>query len=205
MMDQVRIGYTYWQQPPRSVMPKVEYVHREIPKEKRFIENDGYISIEARHFARSLGTNNIRWETIPDLGRTGSAVTTFPQNAYPQSNENIYLEYDLQTVSSGEFEIQVFLSPTLNFNANKGLRYALSIDGGKDEIVNFNGHYDGSLGKWQGERIIQSATKMILPAAGNHTLKIRVLEPGIVLQQIIFNFGGLMQSYLGAPESEYVQ
>ena len=205
MMDQARIGYTYWQQPPRSVMPKVEYIHHEIPKEKRFIEKDGYISIEAHHFARSQGTNRIRWEIIPDLGRTGSAVTTFPQNAYPQANENIYLEYDLQTVSSGEIEIQVFLSPTLNFNANKGLRYALSIDGGKEEIVNFNGHYDGLLGKWQGERIIQSATKMSINAAGNHTLRIRVLEPGIVFQKIILNFGGVKPSYLGAPESEYVQ
>ena len=202
-MDQVRIGYTYWQQPPRSVMPKVEYVHREIPKEKRFIEKDGYISIEANHFARSQGTNKIRWEVISDLGRTSSAVSTFPQNVYPQANENIFVEYDLQTVSSGEVEVLVFLSPTLNFNANKGLRYALSFDGGKEEIVNFNGHYDGSLGKWQGERIIKSSTKINIAGTGNRTLRIRALEPGIVFQKIILNFGGLKPSYLGAPESEY--
>jgi len=151
------------------------------------------------------GTNRIRWEIIPNLGRTGSSVSTFPQNAYPQANENVYLEYDLKTVSSGEVEIQVFLSPTLNFNANKGLRYALSINGGKEEIVNFNGHYDGSLGQWQGERIIRSVTKMNIPEAGNHTVRIRVLEPGIVFQKIILNFGGLKRTYLGAPESEKIQ
>ena len=117
----------------------------------------------------------------------------------------MYLEYDLLTVSSGEVEIQVFLSPTLNFNANKGLRYALSFNGGKEEIVNFNEHYDGSLGKWQGERIIRSITQMSIAEAGNHTLRIRVLDPGIVIQKIILNFGGLKPSYLGAPESEYVQ
>ena len=202
-MDQIRIGYSYWQQPPRSVMPKVEYVNREIPKEKRFIEKDGYISIEADNFARSLGTNQIRWEIIPDLGRTASAVSTFPQNVYPQTNENVYLEYDLQTLSSGEVEVHIFLSPTLNFNANRGLRYALSIDGGNEEIVNFNAHYDGSLGKWQGERIIRSVTKMSISEAGNHTLRLRVLEAGIVFQKIILNFGGLQASYLGAPESEH--
>jgi hypothetical protein len=203
MMDQVRIGYTFWKDPPRSVMPKVEYVYREIPKEKRFIENDGYISIEAEHFARSKGSDRIHWEVIPGLGKTLSAVTTFPQNVYPQADENVYLEYDLQTVSSGEVEIQVFLSPTLNFNANNGLRYALSLDGGNEEIVNFNGHYDGSLGKWQGERIIRSFTKMSIAEAGKHTLRIRVLEPGIVIQKIILDFGGLKPSYLGAPESKY--
>ena len=203
-MDQVRIGYTYWQQPPRSVMPKVEYVDREIPKEKRFIEKDGYISIEAYNFARLHGTNGIQWEVIPNLGRTGSAVSTFPQNVYPQANDAVYIEYDLQTVSSGEVEVQLYLSPTLNFNANEGLRYALSFNGGKEEIVNFNGHYDGSLGRWQGERIIVSSTKMSIVGAGNYTLRIRVLEPGIVIQKIILNFGGLEPSYLGAPESEYV-
>ena len=203
-MDQVRIGYTYWQQPPRSAMPKVEYVDNAMPKEKRFIEKDGYISIEANHFARAQGTNKINWEVITNLGRTGSAISTFPQNVYPQANEAVYVEYDLQTVSSGEFEVQLYLSPTLNFNANEGLRYALSFNGGKEEVVNFNGHYDGSLGKWQGERIIINSTQMSVAQAGNNTLRIRVLEPGIVLQKIILNFGGLKSSYLGAPESDFV-
>ncbi len=207
IMDQIRIGYSIWQQPDRRIMPEVKHVQREeTPKEKRFVENAGYISIEAVHFARSQANDRIRWEIIPNLGRTLSAVTTFPQNAYPQVKENIYLEYDLQTVSSGEVEVEVFLSPTLNFNANKGLRYALSFDGGiTEEIVNFNGRYDGSLGEWQGERIIRSTTKMSVPKAGNCTLRIRVLEPGIVFQKIILNFGGLNSSYLGAPESQILQ
>jgi len=206
MMDQIRIGYTIWQQPDRRIMPKVIYVEYKAPEEKRFIEKDGFISIEAPHFARSQGNDRIRWEIIPNLGRTLSAMTTFPQNAYPNVKDNIYLEYDLQTVSSGEVEVEVFVSPTLNFNANKGLRYALSFDGGKtEEIVNFNGHYDGGLGRWQGERIIRTITKMSIPVAGNNTLRVRVLEPGIVFQKIIFNFGGLKPSYLGAPESDYVR
>jgi hypothetical protein len=203
-MDQVRIGYSSWNDPPRNIMPKVEYVYREVPKEKRFIESDGYISIEACNFARSQGADKLKWQVIPDLGRTEAGVSTFPQNVYPAEKESVYIEYDLQTVSSDDVEVQVWLAPTLNFNANKGLRYALSFDGGKEEIVNFNGHYDGSLGKWQGERIIQSITKMKIGKAGNHTLRIRVLEAGIVFEKIILDFGGLKPSYLGAPESQYV-
>jgi hypothetical protein len=204
-MDQQRIGYTSWNNPPVNIMPKVEYVYREEPKEKRFVEADGYVSIEAHHFARANGDGGIHWEIIPNLGRTGSAVTTFPQAAYPQPNASVYLEYDLQTTfSGGEAEVQVFLAPTLNFNANKGLRYALSLDGGEEVTVNFNGSYDGSLGKWQGERIIKTATKMKIGEAGNHTLRVRVLEPGIVLEKILLNVGGLKPSYLGAPESEYI-
>jgi hypothetical protein len=51
------------------------------------------------------------------------------------------------------------LAPTLNFNHNKGLRYEISFDGGTPQIVNFNGHYRGELGRWQSEHIIKSATK----------------------------------------------
>jgi len=203
MMDQVRIGYTYWQQPDRSIMPKIQYfdpvsstVHR-----APFTENDGYISIEAEHFARSHGSDKIRWEIIPGLGRTLSGITTMPANAYPQVKDSIYVEYDIKTVSSGEVGVNIWLSPTLNFNANQGLRFALSFNGGKEEIVNFNGQYRGELGNWQGERIIKSATKLSLGEKGKQTLRIRVLEPGIVFQKIMLDFGGLKPSYLGAPES----
>jgi hypothetical protein len=204
-MDQVRVGYTSWQQPPRSILPKVEYVYRDEPKEKRFVEADGYVAVEAHHFARAKGGGGIRWEIIPNLGRTGSAVTTFPQAAYPHPDSSVYLEYDLQTTfAGGDAEVQVFLAPTLNFNANKGLRYALSFDGGEETVVNFNGRYRGELGSWQGERIIKTATKMKIGGAGSHTLRIRALEPGVVLQKILLDFGGLKPAYLGAPESEYV-
>jgi hypothetical protein len=203
-MDQVRIGYTSWQDPFRNIMPTVEYVYRETPKEKIFVEKDGYISIEAENFVRSQGSERIRWEVIPDLGRTKSGVTTLPQDAYPQETDAIYLEYGIQTASAGDANVHVWLAPTLNFNANKGLRYALSFDGGEEEIVNFNGHYLGELGKWQGERLIKSDTRMHVGEAGKHTLRIRILEPGIVFEKLMLDFGGLKPSYLGPPESEYL-
>ena len=198
MMDQVRIGYTYWQQPDKSVMPEVTYV---TPTEikKVFTEKDGYISIEAENFSRSNGSAEIKWEIIPDLGATKSAVTTFPQNKYPANSDNIYLEYDVVFETSGEFEVELILSATLNFNANKGLRYAISFDGNEEQVVNFNGHYRGELGKWQAESRIRTTTKHNIQEKGKRTLRFRALEPGIVLQKIMINTGGLKPSYLGAP------
>jgi hypothetical protein len=204
-MDQVRIGYSSWNDPPTNIMPAVEYVYKQEPTEKRFIESNGYLSIDACHYARANASDRISWIIIPDLGKTKSSVTTFPQNVYPKDSEAIFLEYDFRTVSeAGSVEVEVRLAPTLNFNANKGLRYALSFDGGKEETVNFNGHYDGSLGAWQGERLIISKTKMNLGGKGDHSLRIRVLEPGIVIEKILINMGGLKPSYLGAPESDFI-
>ena len=146
-------------------------------------------------------SDRIHWEVIPDFGKTKSGVTTFPQNAYPKADENIWLEYDINFESKGEFEVQLLLAPTLNFNHNKGLRYEISFDNETPQIVNFNGHYKGELGRWQSEHIIKSVTKHSVQQAGKHTLRFRVLEPGIVLEKILINTGGL-NLLPGAPESE---
>ncbi|MBS5906677.1 MAG: glycosyl hydrolase 115 family protein [Dysgonomonas mossii] len=203
MMDQVRIGYRSWNNPPKSIMPKVEYIMQTTDyKDKIFVEKNGYVSIEAGNYSRLNNSDRIHWDMIPDMGKTKSAMTTFPQNIYPKENDNIYLEYGIDFQSTGDFNVHLLLSPTLNFNANKGLRYAISVDGRNEQIVNFNGHYKGELGLWQAEAIIKSTTKHTITEKGKHTLRFRVLEPGIVLQKILIDTGGLKPSYLGAPESE---
>ncbi|MFC5871933.1 Glycosyl hydrolase family 67 N-terminus [Chryseobacterium arachidis] len=205
MMDQMKIGYKTWADGKENIMPEVTYVYDDnASKEKVFQEKNGYVSIEAENFARMNNSDRIHWEVIPDFGKTKSGVTTFPQNVYPKSDESLYLEYDINFESKGEFEVQLLLAPTLNFNHNKGLRYEISFDGGTPQVVNFNGHYKGELGRWQSEHIIKSITKHQISQPGKHTLRFRVLEPGIVLEKILINTGGLLPSYLGAPESEFL-
>jgi len=201
IMDQTRIGYTYWQQPDYNVMPKVEYITT-ASNSPVFIEKDGYVSMEAEHYSRMQNGKTLTWKVIPGLGRTLSGITTFPVTATPAPNDSVYLEYGLNLQSEGKCKLYVYLSPTLNFNANKGLRYAVSFDGGEEQIVNFNGHYRGELGQWQAEHIIISSTEHNL-SKGKHVLRFRVLDPAIVLQKIVLDTGGLKPSYLGAPESEY--
>ncbi|EJL68843.1 glycosyl hydrolase 115 family protein [Chryseobacterium populi] len=203
MMDQMKIGYKAWFDGKENIMPEVTYVSEaSVSKEKVVAEKEGYVSIEAENFVRMKNSDRIHWEVIPDFGKTKSGVTTFPQNACPKADENIYLEYDINFESKGEFEVQLLLAPTLNFNHNKGLRYEISFDSGTPQTVNFNGHYKGELGKWQAEHIIKSVTKHSILEPGKHTLRFRVLEPGIVLEKILINTGGLKPSYLGAPESD---
>ena len=202
MMDQIRIGYTYWQQPEKRVMPKVIRIENGISdkKQEKCTFDNRYISLEAEHYSRKNETGGIHWEIIPDLGKTLSGVTTFPQNVYPKSTDAVYLEYDVNFEIAGEFPVHILVSPTLNFNDNKGLRYAVSFDGGTEQIVNINQNYDVKLmEKWQEKSINETITRHKIDKPGKHSLRFRVLEPGIVLQKIMIDLGGLKKSYLGAP------
>lgn len=207
MMDQIRIGYTYWQQPDKRVMPMVKRVTR--PEYTRedfvYIEGDGYVAIEAKRFNRASKNSNFEWKVIPDLSKTLSGITTFHVNEYPAPNDMVYVEYDINFNSTGEFEVHVLVSPTLNFNSNKGLRYAVSINGGEENIVNFNKSYTVSeMEHWQANSINHTISKLTISEQGISTLRFRVLEPGIVLQKIMIDTGDLKDSYLGAPESKRI-
>lgn len=197
LMDQVHIGYTSWNNPPKQIMPQVTRVP-EKEKAYTFIEVDGYVSIEAEHFTRSVAKGETVWSIIPNFGKTRSGITTLPVTRVP---ENMYLEYDIEMKRTGNVQVDLLLAPTLNFNDNKGLSYAISFDGGKEQIINFNGHYNGELGKWQANPIIESRTIHELNKKGKQTLRIRPLNPGIVIEKILINTGGLKPSYLGAPET----
>ncbi len=207
MMDQTRIGYASWNNPSQNIMPKVIRVKEEqiSAENMAFLEADGYVCMEAANYQQCKETETIKWKEIANMGKNKSGITTFPQNVYPDKKDEVYLEYAIDFTSTGNFEVSVLVSPTLNFNANKGLRYAISFDGGTEQIVNLNKAYRGELGPWQANRIIETKTTHNIDRPGVQRLRIRVLEPGIVLQKILIDTGGLKPSYLGPPESKQVK
>lgn len=213
MMDQIHIGYTSWNNPDKSSMPTITRVEGEpagpieIPKyqspseedSRRFVETDGYVSIEAEHYSRRQDGQKAEWAVILELGHTLSAITTLPATESP---EGLALEYDMEIATKGYARVTLRFSPTLNFNGT-GLRYAISFNGEEEQIVNINGHYNGELGQWQREHRIDCQTIHNIRKPGKHTLRIRPLDPGLVLQKIMINMGGQRKSYLGAPETSY--
>jgi hypothetical protein len=173
-----------------------------------FYEKDKYVSIEAPHFTKAINTNGITWEVIPGLGRTIGAITSFPVTAGQQQpgKTSPHITYEFYTYSKGEFTINAYFSPSLNFHhATEGLQYAISVDDEAPQIISINKEDKtsdrGIWNKWVGESIIIKPTKHTINKEGKHTVKYWMVDNGVVLQKIVLDFGGVKQSYLGPPET----
>ena len=46
-----------------------------------------------------------------------------------------------------------------------------------------------------------NSTRHGIAAAGHHVLKVWMVDPGVVMDKIVVNAGGVKDSYLGPPET----
>jgi len=172
-----------------------------------FVESDGHIAIEAPHFARAVHTNGVEWKTLPDFGRTVGAVTILPVTAPKQQpgGDSPRLEYDVNLSSAGELTVELHCAPSLNFQSGEGLQLAVSFDDAPPQIVKLDTW--ATLQTWEkavGDGIRRVVTKHTLSDPGQHVLKFWMVTPGVVLQRVIVDTGGVRPSYLGPTESPRV-
>jgi hypothetical protein len=152
-----------------------------------FIESNGYVSMEAEHFTRDIQANGMSWKLIPDLGRTQSAMAAFPVKSPVQEpgNNCPHLEYDMYLYQAGNAKVMLYLSPSLNFFNDEGLKIAVSFDDQQPQILAFDKDEARNWNKWVSENIIKASSNHQLEQAGKHTLKIWMVTPGAVLQKIV--------------------
>jgi len=177
-----------------------------------FVEGEGYVSIEAEHFTRLTNEGTSRWIRIENYGHTLSAMRASAEAdaapATPGKNSPC-LEYQMFLFSTGAFDITSIFSPTLNFMAGRALQYAISFDNEAPNIITLVPEdYNARNGNTDWEKSVSDNARFshsthIINTPGYHTLKIFMVDPGVVLQKIIVNSGGLKPSYLGPPESYF--
>jgi len=98
-------------------------------------------------------------------------------------------------------------SPLLNYMPNRDIKIAVSFDDQAPQyITNVADKYkiEFSNGDWVQSVLNQARkcqTKLNISTTGYHTLKVWMVDPGVVVEKILINMGGLKPSYLGAPES----
>jgi hypothetical protein len=121
------------------------------------------------------------------------------------------LEYQMTLFGKGPVTVWAYLSPRNNVLQGNGLRYAVSIDNEKPQVVNIQkatGADDTAMNpQWErntSDNINLTATRHVIHRAGVHVLKFWMVDPTVVVQKLVVDAGGMEQSYLGPPESRRV-
>lgn len=178
---------------------------------KGFIENNGFVSMQATHFTRQEIRASNHWKLVHDLGYDGSVLQALPSALKSQSSINpdsisrlnSFVEYEFYTFSSANPVVSVFALPTHPLNSNYGVRFAASIDDGPLTIVDLKTF--GRSEEWKQNVLRNRAErKLSLPLlrAGRHTLKIYCMDPGVILDEIRIDLGGLKKAYSTIKETK---
>ena len=175
-----------------------------------FVEGESFVSIEPEHFTANKDAGENRWIKIPDYGRTLSGMrATAPVDAPAATpgKDSPLLEYKMYLFNARTVQVAAVTSPVLNFMPDRGIRYAVSFDDEPPQTITLvpqkytaqNGNQDWENSVKNNARVGESTHAIAEP--GWHTLKFWMVDPGIVLQKIVVDSGGVKPSYLGPPES----
>ncbi len=173
-----------------------------------FAEQNGFVSFEAAHFTRNTPRGGVAWQVVDGLGRTGKALTIFPSNAASVTNvaelaaSSPSLEYDFTSVSTGAVTATVFCVPVHKLYPGRGARFAVAIDNAAPQIVDIESEEYSKV--WSGNVLRAAALGVAtnqIAAAGQHTFKLWMFDPGVPVDKIVLSFGREDKSYFGQPET----
>ncbi len=196
----------------KTVIVKAIVQNPDVPRSTLtgFVEANGYVSMPADAYSRAVNSAGVSWKEIDGIGRTGDGMEPFPQTASPVTagGGSPRLEYDMTLFATGQVTVYVSLSPRNDVLAHGGLQYAVSIDGAAPQIVNIataTGAADATMNRqWErntSNNVNLTWTTHTISTAGHHVLKFWMVDPTVVLQNIVVDTGGMQDSYLGPPTS----
>jgi hypothetical protein len=96
----------------------------------------------------------------------------------------------------------------MDFQSNQQLRYAISFDDEKPQVINIIKNDiipDWKYPQWWNQQVSNNirvvTTQHSIKNPGEHILKFWMVDPGVVLQKIVVETVEVKPSYLGPPES----
>lgn len=179
-----------------------------------FVENNGYITINAKNYSKKYEPRSFEWQVVDNLGKTGASVISLPvdKGRVQLTKKSPRLSYDVNIQHKGKVKVHLYFSPTINYANREGMYFGLSFDKQSPTQVNYDSdpsifNYNGKVPKnWHnnvGDNIKVISTEFDIEEAGNHTLNYYRVDEGLVLQRIIIETAAstLTETYLGPPES----
>ena len=176
-----------------------------------FVEDDHHLIAQAAHASAFVPGEDAHWEVITGLGYNGSSVSVFPATAAIRAlpskilAESPRLEYKFWMQHPGDWHFNVRALPTFSVETGQPQRYAIALDDEAPKVVSIPVSTSETDRRWQ-EDVLRNAaiTSSLHPVAqaGLHTLKIWMVDPGIVIDTIAADDGSSQDpGYLWPPET----
>lgn len=195
MMDEIHIGYTSWNGPRHNICPKVrrvtaDNVNENAENEIVIKKNEDVVILEASDFTEKKDAANAKWQVIPDFGIFKDAVALFP---YTVPTDGSALSYGFELKNNRNTpKAFLMMAPTFPFNSGRGQRIEISLDGQIVKTMNINeasrfiinAFHDQNY-EWEKTRINKQVLNLPNLDAGKHTITIKPLDPGVVLERIV--------------------
>ncbi len=176
--------------------------------EKTYVEQDGYVSIEAEHYSAERTSDFAYWSVIKDLGRGGGDMVRAESKTlvgYGDRNFEAaapYLEYNVYFASTGAFETEVYRLPTLSSLGR--IRLAVQLNDGTPIILEGEKDYGTNNPAWEEgvfTQIIKHKTTLTVTEAGLNRIRLYMLDPFITVDKLVVYTATKQASYFGPTES----
>ena len=164
-----------------------------------FTEDNHCVVMDAAHASQIIPGKEANWRRIVGLGYDGKAMGISPNTAATQvTAEEILssspcLQYKIGLNEPGNWRVLVRALPTFSVDTGKPQRYAVGIDDERPQIVSLPLSQDERNSTWQ-ENVMRDAALTAsthnIAESGLHTLKIWMVDPGIVIDTIMMDTTG---------------
>ncbi len=179
---------------------------------RTFLDSAGILVMEAHHYAKKEDVEKGAFERLKEYGRSGNGMKVFPSTAeFEQSEKKPSLTYSFVIPKEGDYQVELWVSPTNSLQNKRPLRVELSTSQGDKHLVQIlSESYRG--GENSDEEWCEGVLNQIRVAKaklsfkeGLQELTVAALEAGLVLERVLIYpmDRQLKQSYLGPWESYY--
>ena len=213
MMIQKHIGYRSWNDNfPEDILPRIFRVEDAEPLTDGFTfkSDAGYVSIEAPHVYSVNDSAQGKWTLIEDMGRTLGGVALMP---YTVPVDGAALTYKVELPADvRNVTVHVATKSTLAFHDASGHSYRVGFKGAEAVERCFNDRLNEKPENIYSvyyptvaQRVAVEKIDLELPEGtdGVYELVIEPLDPGIVFEKFVIDFGGYVPSYLMGNESPH--
>ncbi len=158
-----------------------------------FVETHRRVIIEAEHASAFVPGVDAKWKILRGLGYNGEAVSVFPATVRVRTTaekilaESPCLQFKIGLRHAGDWQVTLRTLPTFSVETGKPQRYAIAFDDTPPQIVSLDASMDEKNRQWQ-ENVMRNAdissSQHPIKSSGLHTLKIWMVDPGIVIDSV---------------------